>query len=331
MRGGAGFGTGANATAGRTGFGAGGAGSGLGGGLGSNTGLGGNSGLGRTTGGLGTTGALGTGYRAGTGVGGARGGFGLGMSQPHYQAQLVPDPIFTRIWNLRCAYDPDSPAYRFCHVFYNQRLGDDDSYPDKPNNFLVPDWVKICKEAPDPDNLVPCPLYGFDALKERHESQKTMRDQLIARTNLVQAKLREMTSFYATELRGSFERIRQNTVTINQLLMEVVEIEEIQFHQGQELTEEESALLSKLTLLQLNLTSTKNDENIVGSLRRLREKVARDKPRRSGTKLAIDKQTLGNLSQVLKKHQDSLEALEKVSKKIHKTVSTWEQRLSELG
>ena len=41
---------------------------------------------------------------------------------PQYQAVLKDDPLFTRLWNVRSAYNPGSKSYRFCFVFYNQKI-----------------------------------------------------------------------------------------------------------------------------------------------------------------------------------------------------------------
>jgi hypothetical protein len=62
----------------------------------------------------------------------------------------------------------------------------------------------------------PCPGAGasFESLRDRYESQKAIIDQMEKHLKLMQAKLREVTCFYATELREAFEPSRQNAAKI---------------------------------------------------------------------------------------------------------------------
>ncbi|OHT15810.1 hypothetical protein TRFO_13830 [Tritrichomonas foetus] len=306
-------------------------------------GFGATSGFGTTTG-FGTTGQTGTGFGATTGFGGATSGFGTNTSSfggfgqtqnktnafgfgatPQVQkvAVLKPDSLFNRVWNLRCAYNPDSPAYRFCYIFYNKKHGQ--NFPECPKNITEADWVKICMECPDPDHLVPYPLMGFDALKERAASQKEMKDKLVERMKIIQAKLREMTSFYATELQGSFERIQQNATTIQQSMLEVIETEEVQHQQGRPMTDAENAMLAKLENMQLDLNRPGMYHAAIHNLR----VKTQENPSKGGSHLTIDKESLTAMATVLKANQDAIEALEKVTKKVAKTVATVEAEMSE--
>jgi hypothetical protein len=202
-----------------------------------------------------------------------------------------------------------------------------DQFPKRPENITESDWVKICMESPDPDHLVPCVAYGFDALAERVKSQKAMQEQLVNRMKLVQAKLREMTSFYATELRGTFERIQQNRIVIAQNLMEVMEIEEVRSQHGRVLNPQETKMLRELEEKSLDLS---RPGNYLGKIRELRAEAARRGGMRKGLRLGIDEATLSSLVSAVKNNQNAIEALERVTKKVGKSVSVVEAVLSEL-
>ena len=270
-------------------------------------------GTGTTTTGFGANKGFGTG---GFGTGGfGTGGFGLSKEQ--YMAVLKPDRVFDRMWKLRCAYNPKSPGYRFCYVFYNKKQ-EGTKFPQPPENISQDDWVKICTSMPDPDNLVPCPLYGFEALERRVESQKTMGEKLKERMDLVQSHLQRMKSFYETRFRGSLEQIQQNQITIQQQLMEVAEIEEAQQHQGQRLTKDEEDMLRKLE--QLNLEISK-PECYDSAIRELELRAQQSVKPVTGVKMTVNKQTLEVFAGALKTNQEALEALERVVKGLKKQVT----------
>ncbi|KAH0785578.1 carbohydratebinding protein [Histomonas meleagridis] len=224
-------------------------------------------------------------------------------------ATLTADPLFNRVWNLRCAYTPDSPAYRFCFVFYNKKINN--TVPTCPNNIPEADWIKICTESPDPDHLVPCPVFGFEGLKERSESQKKVSAQIQERIDMYKAKLKEMNTFYATELQGSFEKIKQNAYTTNQLLMKFVESED-QNNQFGKIENEMKMTLEKLRL----------EEDTQRSLiSKLQTKAKSMQDNRSSMQTAIEKNSLMPIVTALKLHQDAIMALEKLVKNLQKEVS----------
>jgi hypothetical protein len=258
------------------------------------------------------------------------GGFGAnkGLAQTtKYEAKLKPNPIFERLYSIRCAYDPSSKGYKFCYVFYNKKIPKAD-LPKCPENIELNDWVKIMKECPDPEHLVPAALYGFEQLNERVNEQKEMEKELTKRMELVQAKLREMTSFYATELCGALERIKQNTKIISQLMMEVVEIQEVQRNQGINLTEEERKMLNKLEDLRLDLNRPGVYNSAISNLRLKSQMLSERKQVRS--KMAVDRETLRALATALKSNQDAVEALETTTKKVKRTVDSLDTMISEL-
>jgi hypothetical protein len=63
---------------------------------------------------------------------------------------------------------------------------------------------------------------------------------------LLQAKLKEMALFYATELRRSFEQIRQNRTRIHQELLLIIETEELRRGQGRVTSRDEFEVLKEL-------------------------------------------------------------------------------------
>ena len=224
-------------------------------------------------------------------------------------ATLTVDPLFNRVWNLRCAYTPDSPAYRFCYVFYNKKI--DDTVPTCPANIPESDWIKICTESPDPDHLVPCPVFGFEGLKERSESQKNISTQLQERIDIYKSKLKEMNSFYATELQGSIEKIKQNSYTTSQLLMKYVEVED-QNSQWGNIEKEMKATLEKLRL---------EEDNQRSLIAKLQAKAKTLQNNRSSVQTAIDKNSLSPIVTALKLHQSAIMALEKLTKSLQKEVA----------
>lgn len=279
------------------------------------TGFGGSSSLGGSKSGFGTTtssGGFGN-NGAKTGTWGSGSGTGFNQQSKVQNAEVIQeDDIFKRVWKLLNSYNRDSPSYKFCYIFYN-KLGQ--SYPTCPNNILEQDWINICKEAPDPDHLAPFPVYGFKELHDRAENQVSIGNDLTERMKLVQTKLREMSSFYSTELQGSFEKMRQNTNTINQLLMEVVEIEDV-LHQWPELNQTEEEMNQLLKKRQMD------EPRLKSKIEDLKNKAKRNSQNRTVNNLSIDKNSLPSITKILECNYKALNTLEAAAKKLEKQVST---------
>lgn len=246
------------------------------------------------------------------------------QNQVKHVAVLQQDKLFNRIWNLRNAYNIDSESYRFCYVFYDKRDSPDQKVQ-CPANISEADWKNIGVSCPDPDHLIPYPLLGFDALQERSEKQKAMREDLDKRIKKIQAKLREMTSFYATELQGIFEQIHQNSITIEQTMLDVYKNEEIKNNQGKPITESENNLLKELEAMKFDLD---RPGMFHAKIKELREKNE-EKLKRVGAHITIDKDSLSKFSLILKSHQDAIEALEKVTKKVAKNLANIEAEMND--
>ena len=264
-----------------------------------------NTGFGTSSGGFGTTsGGFGTQKTTST--------WGTGTQTKVQQAAVIQDDeLFKRIWKLLNAYTKDSPSYKFCFIFYNKA---GQTYPTCPENIMEQDWINICKEAPDPDHLAPHPAYGFKDLQDRYANQTAIGNDLTERMKLIQTKLREMSSFYSTELQGSFEKLRQNSNTINQLLMEVVEMEDV-LHQYPELNqaeEEMNQLLKKRQMDEPRLKSKIDD---------LRNKAKRVSQSRTVNHMSIDKNSLSSITKILECNFKALNTLEAATKKLEKQVS----------
>lgn len=253
--------------------------------------------------------------------------FGGGaFGAPKVKAVLKSDSLFARVWKIRSAYDPDSVSYQFCYIFYNKQGKDQKPSSGawanlKPKNITDDDWIKICAETPDSDNLVPCPVLGFDALNARYKKQKETVEQLQKKMKDIQDQLRQMTSFYPTEIQGLFERIQQNSITIEQAMLNVIETREVQQHQNKDLTEGEKDLYAKLEKMKQDLKRPGMFEN---EIEKLAEKVKRSAPK-TGTHLKIDKESLSQLVKVLKSNTDALEALEKTTKDEARKVEVLEE------
>ena len=259
---------------------------------------------------------------------GGFGGFGAqNTQQTTYQAVLSNDPLFTRVWNLRCAYNPSKTAYRFSYVFYNKR-GSGEEWPKTPDNFNENDWVRACSECPDPDHLVPCVLYGFDALKKREESQKAIVKEMQQRMSVIQTKLRSMMSFFATSLHGTFEQFQQNATAINQKLMRVVEIEEVQHSQGTSLLAEEQTHLAELEQMKNEIT---RPGVYLAAIRELKERITllQQQPH-STSRYVMDHESFSAIVSTLNCQQDAIEALERYVKLESKKLSQMEESLKSI-
>jgi hypothetical protein len=123
-------------------------------------------------------------------------------------------------------------VYRFCFVFYNRKDNRNPDPPKRPLNITESDWIQINMDCPDPDNLQPCPLYGFDELHVRDEKHREVINELDRRTKLIRAKLCEMMSFCDTELHERFQRICRGAEQIIEQLKDIFEYQEVQNNQG---------------------------------------------------------------------------------------------------
>ena len=283
------------------------------------------------------TGTFGTGTAAKTGttgttfnLSGNKFGTGtFGNKQPTYQAQLIKDPLFDRLYNIRCAYNPNKKGYKFCFVFYNKKIKQNDEPPKCPPNIELDEWVKIMKECPDPDHLVPEAVCGFENLHARVQAQQKMQKDLSERMKLLQSKLREMTSFYSTELSGSLERIKKNTQIMSQLMMESVAKDEVERGQGNPLTQKEEEMYRQLEALNLELHKPGEYKDAISNLR---NKVERMKERKSNThsRMAVDRETLKVLATALRTNEDAIEALQKATKTTKRTIDSLSNEVDNL-
>jgi hypothetical protein len=144
---------------------------------------------------------------------------------------------------------------------------------------------------------------------------------------LIQAKLREMTSFYATELRGTFERIQQNEKIIAQSLMGVVEADEVAAQQGRPLSMDETNVLKELESKSLELSGP---GNYLARLNELKMDAARWKRIREGLRLNVDGETLRALVTGVKNNENAIESLERVTKRVNKGVMMVDNVMSEI-
>ena len=311
---------------------------------GQSTGIGGYGGYGGTgqnkASGTGGTGGLGFGF-GGSGAFGntwnnttanKMGGFGAkgGKTPTEYQASLKSNPLFTKIWNVRSAYNPKSPSYRFCFVFYNKRQ-ENLEWMRTPDNFNDDDWCKICSEMPDPSHLTPEPVYGFKNLTERHESQKKFVRELQDRLSILQSKIREMSSFYDTEITGKFDEIEKNIRKINQLLIKVVGVREIRNHQiSNKLTPEEEKMRKQLEDWNNELDKPKMFKSALEELENKADRM-KSQGNSASNKLSresLDSETKKLLTSALMKNQDAIEYLQKLVHEMKKIIATNEQRIN---
>jgi hypothetical protein len=225
------------------------------------------------------------------------------------------DTLFASVWALQAAYNPENPGYRFCYVFYNKRIVKDP--PTRPMCITEADWVEICTNSPDPHNLVPSPVQGFEGLRDRYESQKAIVDQMGKRLKLIQAKLREMTLFCATELRGAFELIRQNSATIQQELLLAVGDDEVQKAQGRPLSEDEKQRLADLEAFDKKLRQPKRFRDTIRTLESKRDQETRED-------FTVNRRVLDELVERLQVDQDAIELLKKEVKHMIGVAADWE-------
>ncbi|KAH0791911.1 Nucleoporin autopeptidase [Histomonas meleagridis] len=282
------------------------------------------------TGGFGTSNIGGFGTSNTGGFGTNKGAFGsqqktswgsfTGTQTKTQNASVIQDDdLFKRIWKLLNSYTKDSPSYKFCFIFYNKA---GQNYPTCPENIMQQDWTNICREAPDPEHLAPHPVYGFTELHNRYETQKAIGDALTERMKLVQTKLREMSSFYSTELQGSFEKLRQNSNTINQLLMEVVEMEDV-LHQYPELNQTEEEMNQLLKKRQMD------EPRLKSKIEDLKNKAKRANQSRNVNHMSIDKNSLSSITKILECNFKALNTLETATKKLEKQVAAIQTTLAD--
>jgi hypothetical protein len=253
----------------------------------------------------------------GAGTTAARSPF-TGTRTPQYRVLFKPDPVFSRLWRLQAAYNPESDAYRFTYVFYNKKTSP--TPPQRPKFIPEDQWIEIWTNCPDPDNLCPWPVQGFEALQERHEAQKVMLKELKSRMRLLQAKLREMSLFYTTELRGYFDKIRQNRTKVNQEVLTVVEVEEMARTHGMKMASEEFELLAQLEGLNSEVERPGRFGDI---LEQLKQRIEMEKEERR-LPFTLTPETRAAMTRVAQMNQEAVEALETQIKRMRKLVREWE-------
>lgn len=242
------------------------------------------------------------------------GGMSTLLSQTEQKrAVLTQDPLFDRVWAIRNAYDPKSTFFKFCFVFYNRKKQGEEP-PEKPKNFTVEDWIRVQKDCPDPEHLIPYAAIGFPALESRVESQKKIAKDIEARVQLLQTKLREMGSFYATELQSSLDRVKQNTNKISQLLLASVANEEVTLHQGVPLTDAEKKVLEGLEKMQLEISAPRKYSSAIADLAIKARAANKRKPR----SVAVDREALNNLSRAAANNQSGIETLQDCIKELRR-------------
>lgn len=243
----------------------------------------------------------------------------LGSRQPATQITLKNDPLFTKLWELRKAYDPKSSAYRFCWIFYNKRAKG--PWPAKPENITPEDWEAISKGTPNPEGLVPCPVYGFKALEERKEKQKEFKKKLDERMRDVQKKIKQMSESASKEFKSNFERIQRNKMEIDRLMLDTIGNKEVRERQSiRDLDAEEEKVNKRLEDLNTKINKTGEFKHAIENLR-LR---VNSEMQMKSSAMSIENESLSKFIDSLTMHQNSIQALETMAKELKRLMDKLE-------
>jgi hypothetical protein len=137
---------------------------------------------------------------------------------------------------------------------------------------------------------------------------------------LLQSKLRELSSFYASTIAGKFEAVRQNNAIITREIMAITDEEEMQRTQGMPLTDTEKRLLGEFEQWKFDLDRPGSEWKRIRELAQKARRRNRDGER---ARMQLDQETLKSLVQVLKTNEDALEALQMETKKMQKAADEW--------
>lgn len=120
---------------------------------------------------------------------------------------------------LEKSYDKNSQFYKFTYTFYNlvDRTKPRPERPAAVNQHL---WGQATRLNPDPDNLYPVIVFGYDDLFERLEKQKRVIEKLEGSRRYLGEKVNELIENGALKLAN---RIISITDKYNALIMEILE------------------------------------------------------------------------------------------------------------
>ncbi|CAJ0562561.1 unnamed protein product, partial [Mesorhabditis spiculigera] len=177
-------------------------------------------------------------------------------------------------------------------------------------------WNQAIKSNPDPENLIPVPVRGFDALTQRHENQFAE----IAMQNKVLEALGQRSTRNEAAMSSAWARLEALRTKLQEVSFRLIralcaQTEECRFAQPIDATEEQIGSVAESLLARLTAPGQVKDK-MTSLLAELREMEARQKeidaqPGTIGQKLTDE--DLLTLKRYLSRCQDGLESLAQVA------------------
>ncbi|GMH66458.1 hypothetical protein TrRE_jg569, partial [Triparma retinervis] len=100
------------------------------------------------------------------------------QQQDSREAQLAALKLETSLQKITASYNPSDPQCLLQHLFYNKVDPAQRHLYTRPNHVTPQKWEEAEARNPDPENYVPAPVVGVEALQKRVVQQQLQVKQL---------------------------------------------------------------------------------------------------------------------------------------------------------
>lgn len=259
------------------------------------------------------------------GTTGSLGGFGnrFGAQQNAAKEEDV-GPILKRLKDIKAAYDPDDPAYRFQIIVYNTAHGNP---PSKPKSLTDKSWEQAKAVAPS-STRVPALIQGFDGLQERSSAQQEIVEKMKAKMQDMKTKLEEMRAKIDGEIREQMQQISENNSRIDARMMEIMQVKEIDSLKSVAFSQNEEELLEKLEEWEAQINKP---GGYAASLTRIQNMAeAMKEGVCSKSEVMLNREAKDRITAILKTNTRSLKALTEVVKESKAAQESLDRQIQKL-
>jgi hypothetical protein len=229
------------------------------------------------------------------------------------------------------AYDQKTTSYRFKVVAYNTKSASAATpgglSARKPECLTEAEWSQATGGCPDPQNMVPAVICGFDGLKKRVEDQDVVVGKMLAKLEEMRNQIQNSTEELKTLFREKIAKIENQGQEISDKLIEVLKTKETAALRDRPLCREEHELLHRLQHLKEEMLRPNRFRSALNALD-LKAKFRSQFPKESRSTVSggdVDKDVKDELECVLKQTNDAIQAMVRITKTLNVAAECYEK------
>lgn len=269
-------------------------------------------------GGAASSSGWGAGATGNTGGWGATSGWGAGSQSAGTQFS-DGDGIDSQINSIERAYHPDAPQYRFSTTVYNKVHPALRSKYKPPEGTNQRQYQVAERNNPDPTNLVPVGVKGFEDLTKRIGEQDKANVEYQKKLEEEQKKLVEMRQQHEITTKVEIAKLRKHQSALSHRLLKVMTRIEMQRARDIPLLSEEIEFRRKLESAKRNLAKPAQFQARVTELASI-VRLQEDRPNDAAFLPTLDTPNAKHIHEFLEKQRRALAQLTSVIRKdLHDT------------